>query len=80
MTEEERDEILRKRYSILTYDEVTNFAINMRTLLAIIGEVLVDESKQHITSECAIDEIRDYMNKHQFDTDIDQFVLIKKYE
>lgn len=47
MTKEEHDEILRKRYSILTYDEVTNFAINMRTLLAIIGEVLVDESKQH---------------------------------
>lgn len=33
MTKEEHDEILRKRYSILTYDEVTNFAINMRTLL-----------------------------------------------
>jgi hypothetical protein len=38
--------------------------LNYRKTLAVIGEILVDESKVHISSEKAINQIREYMNKN----------------
>ena len=42
-----------------------------RKQLTYVGEVLVDESKWHCTAKDAIEQIRDYLVKHQYDLDVD---------
>lgn len=39
--------------------------------LAIISDILVDESKKDITTEYAINQIRDYLVNHQHDENIE---------
>ena len=41
--------------------------LNQRKQLAVIGEILVEESKWHYTANEAVKEIRDYLTKHQYD-------------
>lgn len=44
--------------------EVEEAFLQQHKVLAIISEVLVEESKLHISSEEAVVKIRDYMNKY----------------
>jgi hypothetical protein len=44
--------------------EVDNVLLNYHNVIAVISEILVDESKSHISSENAVKEIREYMNKN----------------
>ena len=48
-------------------DKLKQICLAQKRQLNIIGEILVDESKSHITSERAISKIRDYMVKSQYD-------------
>lgn len=46
-------------------DKLKKLSIAQYKLLFYIGEVLVDESKQHLTPEDAIKKIRTYMTENQ---------------
>ena len=48
-------------------DKLKALCIEQRKQLCVIGEILVDESKWHITSEIAVQKIRDYLVEHQYD-------------
>lgn len=51
-------------------DKLKILCIEQRKQLGIIGEILVDESKWHISSDVAIQKIRDYLVEHQYDLKI----------
>ena len=48
-------------------EKLKALCIEQRKQLGVIGEILVDESKWHITSEIAVQKIRDYLVEHQYD-------------
>ena len=47
-------------------DKLKALCLEQRKQLNYIGEVLVDVSKWHITPELAIEQIRDYLVKNQY--------------
>mgnify|MGYP001226938356 CR=1 FL=1 len=51
-------------------DKLKTLCIEQRKQLGVISEILVDESKWHISSEVAVQKIRDYLVKHQYDLKI----------
>ncbi len=51
-------------------DKLKKLCINQYKQLSYISETLVDESKMHITSKMAVEDIRDYLVKHQWDLEI----------
>ncbi len=44
--------------------------LSYRSQLSTIGEILVDESKWHISAKDAVDIIRKYHVDHQYDIDL----------
>jgi len=48
-------------------EKIKRLCIAQNEQLTVIGEILVSESKWHITSDEAIRKIRDYLVKHQSD-------------
>lgn len=48
-------------------ETLRKYCIIQGSQLAYIGEVLVDESKMHLTSDEAIQMIREYLVEHQND-------------
>ena len=48
-------------------EDLKELCLAQRRQLTIISEILVDESKKHITTKRAIEKIRDYLVKHQYD-------------
>lgn len=62
----------RHDIEVCTHMEVMRkLCLTYRTQLSYIEEILIDESKQHITAEQAINDIRDYLVAHQFDLKLD---------
>ncbi len=51
-------------------EKLRNICLEQWSQLFVVGEILVDESKMHITSEEAVEKIRDYLTKHQYDLDM----------
>jgi deoxyhypusine synthase len=51
-------------------EELKRLCMAQNEQLSVIGEILVSESKWHITSDEAIKKIRDYLVKHQSDVEL----------
>lgn len=51
-------------------ERLKELCINQRKQLGVIGEILVDESKMHITPNAAINKIRNYLVSHQYDLEL----------
>lgn len=48
-------------------DVLKQLCIAQRSQLAYVGEVLIDESKWHIKPDRAIEMIREYLVRHQYE-------------
>lgn len=51
-------------------DELKRLCKEQHRQLSFVSETLVSESKMHITSKMAVENIRDYLFKHQWDLEI----------
>lgn len=61
------------RHEIQTCTDIEalkKLCLAQRSQLSVVSEILVDESKWHITAEQAVTQIRDHLVAHQHDLDI----------
>ena len=48
-------------------EKLRKICLEQWSQLFVVSEILVDESKMHITPEEAVEKIRDYLTTHQYD-------------
>lgn len=60
----EKYELLFELYRKQNKTQIEEMLLRYDKILTIITEILVDESKKHRTSEKAIEDIREYLNKN----------------
>ena len=58
---------MKEELKLKTKDELIDIISSYRSLYFYVSEVCVDESKWDITCDKAIEQIRDYLIKHQYD-------------
>ena len=51
-------------------EKLRKICLEQWSQLFVVSEILVDESKIHITPEEAVEKIRDYLTTHQYDLDM----------